>query len=166
MHTTSFVAAVHISAFVSAPDFASVSPCCSILLLFYIHLSLSSTSHIYVLDIVGPLHFLLTLLTNFLIMFARWHISLSAYFYIVRASADGLLELYAVSVDGMGSISRICICLLSKRFLRKDICLIISLGAHWQLLLLGIAKINSFILFFPYGRLFIIKPVCSFSWFP
>ena len=120
---------VHISAVVSAPDFASVSPCCSILLLYYIHLSLSSTSHIYVLDIVGPLHFLLTLLTNFLIMFVRWHISLlSAYFYILRASADGLLELYAVSVDGMGSFSRICICLLSKRFLRKDICLIISLG--------------------------------------
>ena len=107
MHTTSFVAAVHISAVVSAPDFASVSPCCSILLLYYIQLSLSSTSHIYVLDIVGPLHFLLTLLTNFLIMFARWHISLSAYFYIVRASADGFLELYAVSVDGMGSFSRI-----------------------------------------------------------
>ena len=63
-----FCSAVHISAVVSAPDFASVSPCCSILLLYYILLSLSSTSYIYALDIVGPLHFLLTLLTNFLII--------------------------------------------------------------------------------------------------
>ena len=86
------------------PQFVLAVPFfCSI----YIHLSLSSTSHIYVLDIVGPLHFLLTLLTNFLIMFARWHISLGAYFYIVRASADGLLELYAVSADGIGSFSGI-----------------------------------------------------------